>query len=148
MTNQYDNHSNWDLANYVAAVETKIALYTGERKDLLAEIARRFGERIAEDYAALKKQHGKITIKPRGATFTLEVDTRQTVKWDQTKLMDAGEKMKPEEAKHIIDVELSVSEKTYNALPPGDVKKALTDARTTKLSAPSIKVVFPTGEKS
>lgn len=142
----YHNNSAAQLAKQVVEIEADIALFTEERKALLAELAERFKVSFDEAYAKAAKSHGKVIVKE--PTYTLEVDIRQTVKWDQTKLMAAGEKMKPEEAKHIIDVELSVSEKTYNALPPGDVKKALTDARTTKLSAPSIKVVFPTGEKS
>lgn len=139
MTNKYDNVSDEKLATDIAGAETMIATYTEERKALLAEIARRYETVIAAGYVT--KSHGKVTHKL--ADFTLEVDTRQTVKWDQVKLAMAAEAMDPEAARHILSVELSVSEKTYNALPPGEIKKALTDARTTKLSAPSIKVVFP-----
>jgi hypothetical protein len=56
--------------------------------------------------------------------------------------------MKAEEARHIIDLEMSVSEKTYNALPPGDLKTALTDARTTKLSVPSLKIRFNSASRT
>lgn len=141
MTGNLHNVATDKLAADVRDLERDIEILTAERKALLAEIARRYDGQIAHVYKTANKQHGKVTVG--GDNFDVEVDTRQTVKWDQALLRAAGDTMKPEEAQHIIDVELSVSEKTYNALPPGDVKKALTDARTTKLSAPSIKVVFP-----
>lgn len=141
MTNKYDNLSDAKIAADIAELDGEIALFSEERKALLAELARRFEEKIKAAYEKAAKAHGKVTLRADG--FDVEIDTRQKVEWDQAKLNAAGEAMKPEEAQHILKLELSVSEKTYNALPPGDVKKALTDARTTTLQAPSIKVVFP-----
>lgn len=134
------------LAVDVRDLERDIEMLTAERKVLLAEIARRYEAEIAILYKAAGKQHGKVTV-PGLIRFGIEVDTRQTVTWDQAKLREAADTFKPEDAAQIFKVELSVPEKIYNALLDGDVKKALTDARTTKLSAPSIKVVFPTGDK-
>jgi hypothetical protein len=138
------------LARHLADLEAEIAILGAERKTFLAEIGRRFSDEIKAHYKEAGKEHGKITVPSHALRpFALEVETRQTVTWDQDKLNAAasdGELMSPEEAQHLIKVELSVAEKTYNALPPGPIKTALKAARTTKLSAPSIKVVFPKDE--
>jgi len=133
------------LARALVDVEAEIALLGAERKAILAELTRRFGDEIKGAYGKADKTHGKVTVKP-GSVFELDAEVRQTVEWDQAKLMAASsdaETITPEEAQHVIKVELSVPEKIYSALPPGKLKTALTDARTTKLSAPSLKVRFP-----
>ncbi len=157
-----DKWSDEDLAGMLRDRDDELARLGGERKAIMAELGRRFGDVIKAAYAKAEKSHGKLKIRPvaedaaavafggvkadDGASFDLEVEIRQSVDWDTSKLIAASsndELMTPEQAQHLFKVEMSVPEKTYNALPPGPLKQALTDARTTKLSAPTIKVVFP-----
>lgn len=141
MNDQITTVSGEKLARAMVDLDAELALLTAERKAIVAELMVRYAVAIDMAFDANKKTHGKVKVLE--GSLELEAEVRQTVEWDQAKLTAAGESMAPDEARHLLKVELSVPEKVYNALPPGDVKDALTTARTTKLSAPSIKVRFP-----
>jgi hypothetical protein len=142
-----ESWSDEDLAGMAQERKAEIDRLSGEHDTILGELGRRFKDGIEAAFKAANKDHGKVRYVPSGQCFELDAEVRQTVEWDQDALRKAADgdgegkpALTPEEAAHLIAVKLSVPEKKYGALPPGAAKDALTAARTTKLSKPTIKV--------
>lgn len=137
----------WTVDDLLGMYRERVAAVSPLQEDItviVGELQQRCGEKIKGAFTAADKTHGKVTLKldALGATEAggeLDAEVRQTVKWDQDKLKTAAEE-NPNDAPHIIEADLFVSENVYKALPPGKLKTALTAARTTKLSKPSLKI--------
>jgi hypothetical protein len=95
------------------------------------------GDFISE-MVSKEKSHGSISKEIDGIKLTYEV--KQTVSWDQNKLRALWESLPSEIGSNLIKTEFSVSEAVFkNQVDPALID-ALVDARTTKLSAPTIKL--------
>jgi hypothetical protein len=105
---------------------------------LEAELLQRTSGDFIAEMVQREKSHGSISKEIDGVKLTYEV--KQTVSWDQGKLRALWEALPPEISSKLIKTEYSVSEAMFqNQADPGLID-ALVDARTTKLSAPSIKL--------
>ena len=102
------------------------------------ELVMRTMSEFTKEMIAREKEHGSFSKTIDGVDLTYEV--KQTVSWDQPKLRTLWEALPREIGDKLIKTEFSVSEAIFkNQVDPGLID-ALVDARTTKLSAPSIKL--------
>lgn len=105
---------------------------------LEAELLQIVGGDFIQEMVSREKTHGSITKDFGGIKLSYEL--KQTVTWDQAKLRALWEALPAEIGSKLIKTEFSVSEAVFkNQVDPGLID-ALVDARTTKLSAPSIKI--------
>ena len=105
---------------------------------LEAELLQIVGGDFIQEMVSREKTHGSITKDFGGIKLSYEL--KQTVTWDQAKLRALWEALPAEIGSKLIKTEFSVSEATFkNQIDPALID-ALLDARTTKLSAPSIKI--------
>ena len=128
------------VAAYTAAIaetEAQIEEVENQLKLLKAELLAMVGEDLSAALAARGKEYGSVSMEIDGVSLTYEV--KQTVSWDQTKLQNLWQSLPLEVGDKHIDLKFSVSEKMYDACIDEAIKAALTDARTTKLSSPSVK---------
>ena len=128
------------VAAYTAAIaetEAQIEEVENQLKLLKAELLAMVGEDLSAALAARGKEYGSVSMEIDGVSLTYEV--KQTVSWDQTKLQNLWQSLPLEVGDKLIDLKFSVSEKMYDACIDEAIKAALTDARTTKLSSPSVK---------
>lgn len=128
------------VAAYTAAIaetEAQIEEIENQLKLLKAELLTMVGADLSSALAAKGKEYGSVSMEIDGVSLTYEV--RQTVSWDQTKLQNLWQSLPLEVGDKLIDLKFSVSEKMYDACIDEAIKAALTDARTTKLSSPSVK---------
>jgi hypothetical protein len=103
-----------------------------------AELLQRTAGDFISEMVSREKTHGSISKEIDGIKLTYDV--KQTVSWDQEKLRSLWEALPPEIGSKLIKTEFSVSEAVFkNQVDPGLID-ALVDARTTKLSAPTIKL--------
>lgn len=102
------------------------------------ELLQRTAGDFISEMVSREKTHGSISKEIDGIKLTYDV--KQTVSWDQDKLRSLWEALPPEVGSKLIKTEFSVSEAVFkNQVDPGLID-ALVDARTTKLSAPTIKL--------
>lgn len=89
----------------------------------------------------LKKKHGtfRVLLDPQHNIWAA-CNIRQSVVWDQDKLRALASKLSWEEAQHYFDIKLSMKETTYKAIPPGTLKLAIDDARTTTLGPIKVEI--------
>ena len=128
------------VAAYTAAIEkteAQIEEIENQLKLLKAELLTMVGADLSSALAAKGKEYGSVSVEIDGVSLTYEV--RQTVSWDQAKLQNLWQSLPLEVGDKLIDLKFSVSEKMYDACIDEAIKAALTDARTTKLSSPSVK---------
>lgn len=105
---------------------------------LESELLQIVGGDFIQEMVSREKTHGSITKDFGGIKLSYEL--KQTVTWDQAKLRALWEALPAEIGSKLIKTEFSVSEATFkNQIDPALID-ALLDARTTKLSAPSIKI--------
>ena len=105
---------------------------------LEAELLQIVGGDFIQEMVSREKTHGSITKDFGGIKLSYEL--KQSVTWDQAKLRALWEALPAEIGSKLIKTEFSVSEATFkNQIDPALID-ALLDARTTKLSAPSIKI--------
>ena len=105
---------------------------------LEAELLQIVGGDFIQEMVSREKTHGSITKDFGGIKLSYEL--KQTVTWDQAKLRALWEALPAEIGSKLIKTEFSVSEATFkNQIDPALID-ALLDARTTKLSAPLIKI--------
>ena len=105
---------------------------------LEAELLQIVGGDFIQEMVSREKTHGSITKDFGGIKLSYEL--KQSVTWDQDKLRALWEALPAEIGSKLIKTEFSVSEATFkNQIDPALID-ALLDARTTKLSAPSIKI--------
>jgi hypothetical protein len=85
-----------------------------------------------------EKTYGSVTKDFDGVKLTYDI--KQTVSWDQERLKALMENLPVEIGSKLIKTEYSVSEATFrNQVDPALID-ALLDARTTKLSKPTISI--------
>lgn len=107
-------------------------------KNVETEIIMRTMNEFIHEMISREKDYGSFSKTIDGVDLTYEV--KQSVSWDQDKLRSLWEALPPEIGNKLIKTEFSVSEAVFkNQVDPGLID-ALVDARTTKLSAPTIKL--------
>lgn len=129
------------LAAELEGIDDELVTLNADRKEIAAELVNRLRPEINQELERARKDHGKVTVRAVGGR-EFDVEVRQTVKWDsevlvsicKSGLVDAGEQAR------VFEMELHVPERVYNNLPDGEFKQAITKARTTKLSEPSLKL--------
>jgi len=85
-----------------------------------------------------EKTYGSVSKEFDGVKLTYDI--KQTVTWDQERLKALLENLPVEIGSKLIKTEYSVSEAVFkNQIDPALID-ALLDARTTKLSSPTVKV--------
>jgi len=109
-----------------------------KNKQLEAELLSLVEAPFLKEMEEREKPHGSISKEIEGIKLTYEV--KQTVTWDQERLQTLLENLPMDVGSKLIKIEYSVSEAVFkNQVDPGLID-ALIDARTTKLSAPAIKL--------
>jgi hypothetical protein len=91
-----------------------------------------------QEMVSREKTYGSVTKDFDGVKLTYDI--KQTVSWDQERLKALLENLPVEIGSKLIRTEYSVSEATFrNQIDPALID-ALLDARTTKLSKPTISI--------
>ena len=91
-----------------------------------------------QEMVSREKVHGSVSKEFDGVKLTYDI--KQTVTWDQDKLRNLMESLPTDIGSNLIKTEFSVSEAVFkNQIDPALID-ALLDARTTKLSSPTVKV--------
>jgi hypothetical protein len=121
-----------DTAKYL------VAYYKENQRVLENQLLAQVSAQFSEEMVSREKTHGSISKEIDGIKLTYEV--KQTASWDQGKLRALWESLPSEIGNNLIKTEFSVSEAVFkNQVDPALID-ALVDARTTKLSAPTIKL--------
>lgn len=105
------------------------------------EVASRYVPAFAALLAQQGKEAGSLTFERDG--FKMKGDVRKSVKWDGAKLQAIASGMDWPTASRLFKIEFGVSEATYKALIDEELRKRLDDARTVKLSTPSVSIIEP-----
>lgn len=132
------NHKIQHLVLQIEKNKEAIKTFREHNATLEAELLQLVGGDFIQEMVSREKTHGSITKDFGGVKLSYEL--KQTVTWDQAKLRALWEALPAEIGSKLIKTEFSVSEATFkNQIDPALID-ALLDARTTKLSAPSIKI--------
>lgn len=132
------NHKIQHLVLQIEKNKEAIKAFREHNATLEAELLQIVGGDFIQEMVSREKTHGSITKDFGGIKLSYEL--KQTVTWDQAKLRALWEALPAEIGSKLIKTEFSVSEATFkNQIDPALID-ALLDARTTKLSAPSIKI--------
>lgn len=132
------NHKIQHLVLQIEKNKEAIKTFREHNATLEAELLQIVGGDFIQEMVSREKTHGSITKDFGGIKLSYEL--KQTVTWDQAKLRALWEALPAEIGSKLIRTEFSVSEATFkNQIDPALID-ALLDARTTKLSAPSIKI--------
>lgn len=129
------------LPQLVQEIETSrmmIQHYKLNLQNAEAELLSRTAGDFIQEMVQREKTHGSISKEIDGIKLTYEI--KQTVSWDQDKLRTLWESLPSEMGGKLIKTEFSVSEANFKAQVDPGLIDALVDARTTKLSNPSIKL--------
>ena len=129
-------------------IEGMAALAASSKKDLQAELDRRFGLGHAAALKNMGKEYGTRTEVLIGG-LRLKADTRKgKTEWDQGKLWAFAADLTHEELEHYCKIELTPKEAVYKALEPkSNVKGVLADARTDHPSTGTTYTLLAEGEK-
>lgn len=106
-----------------------------------AEIASRYVPAFMDLLKQQGKDAGSITFVRDG--FKMKGEVRKSVKWDSAKLHQIAAGMDWPTVQRLFKIEFSVAEATYKALLDDELRRKLDEARTVKLSAPSVSVIEP-----
>ena len=91
-----------------------------------------------QEMVSREKTYGSVSKEFDGIKLTYDI--KQTVTWDQDKLRNLLESLPTDIGRNLIRTEFSVSEAVFkNQIDPALID-ALLDARTTKLSSPTVKI--------
>lgn len=132
------NHKIQHLVLQIEKNKEAIKTFREHNATLESELLQIVGGDFIQEMVSREKTHGSITKDFGGIKLSYEL--KQTVTWDQAKLRALWEALPAEIGSKLIKTEFSVSEATFkNQIDPALID-ALLDARTTKLSAPSIKI--------
>lgn len=131
-----------DLYDCLTASEAELFATKGRHVALLAEIGKRFTPNVRAAITLSGKPSGTFNTD-LGSGFTAKAEVSKKVEWDQDKLRALAGAMTLEEVFHYFKIEFSVPEAIYKALPPGELKKKIDAARTTKYGDPKITIVPP-----
>lgn len=103
-----------------------------------AELLQRTAGDFISEMVSRQKTHGSVSKEIDGIKLTYDI--KQSVSWDQDKLRSLWEALPPEIGSKLIKTEFSISEAVFKNQIDPNLIDALVDARTTKLSAPTIKL--------
>lgn len=131
-----------ELKDYGDALSRMVAESTGELKAFNAVVVERFGRDAAAAYEAEDKSSGTVRVKLADGVV-LRADTGKTVEWDQDKLMAIAAGMPWDAARHWFTFKVSMAEKRYDSLPPGDLLDRVTEARTVRYGTPRLVLERP-----
>jgi hypothetical protein len=126
------------LAALISATKQRIDIERSKLELLEKELVEKVSDVFASEMAAKQKTHGSVTGEIDGVKMTWEV--KQSVQWDQAKLRALWEALPIEVGNKLIETKFSVKESVFSAQVDPKLTEALKDARTTKLSYPSIKL--------
>lgn len=134
-----------ELLDYGAALSRMVAESAGDLKAFQAVVAERFGRDAAAAYEADDKMHGTVRVKLADG-IELKADTGKTVEWDQDKLMAIAGSMDWPTAQHWFQFKVTVPEKRFDSLPPGDLRDRIAEARTVKYGTPKLTLERPVAD--
>jgi len=127
-----------ELVSKMELNKATVSFLKEKNKQLEAELLSLVEAPFLKEMEEREKTHGSISKEIEGIKLTYEV--KQTVTWDQERLQTLLENLPMDVGSKLIKIEYSVSEAIFkNQVDPGLID-ALIDARTTKLSAPAIKL--------
>lgn len=132
------NHKIQHLVLQIEKNKEAIKTFREHNATLESELLQIVGGDFIQEMVSREKTHGSITKDFGGIKLSYEL--KQTVTWDQAKLRALWEALPAEIGSKLIKTEFSVSEATFKTQIDPALIDALLDARTTKLSAPSIKI--------
>lgn len=130
-----------ELARVRASLVEDMDTLKKELKDADAEVVRRIESAVDGAYKESNKQHGIVRFEFEGTKVVVEI--RKTVKWDQEDLTQISNKLPPEVAARVFEVELAIPEPVLEAMARTDLQlyTTLNTARTVKFSKPSIQKI-------
>jgi hypothetical protein len=110
-----------------------------------AALENAYGERIKDERASIGKDFGTVHI--HDGALHVAADTPKRVSWDQQQLAEIAKRIAEsgERVEDYIDIEYSVPESRFNALPPA-WRDGFAPARTVKHGKQSFKLSFDGGE--
>lgn len=110
-----------------------------------AALENAYGERIKDERASIGKDFGTVHIHDGALHVT--ADTPKRVSWDQQQLAEIAKRIAEsgERVEDYIDIEYSVPESRFTALPPA-WRDGFAPARTVKPGKQSFKLAFDGGE--
>lgn len=126
------------LAALISATKQRIDIERSKLELLEKELIDKVTDVFASEMEAKGKAHGSVTGEIDGIKMTWDV--KQTVSWDQGKLRKVWEALPVEIGDKLIETKFSVKEAVFKAQIDPAIIDALTEARTTKLSSPTIKL--------
>jgi ribosomal protein L9 len=126
------------IVERIEAVEAEIAAKEAELRELKSKLMQETHLEFLTAFTRSDKSHGSVTltIDDIPLTYTL----KQTVSWDQKALRELWESLPVEAGDKIIELKFSVPERVFNAITDDAILNSLIDARTTKLSQPTITI--------
>jgi hypothetical protein len=127
------------LLEMMAAAEERLDAEKIKIETLKAKLLEVVGPRFEAALAAKGKTYGSVVLEIDGSPLAYEI--RQTVTWDQDLLRGIWESLPNEIGDKLIELKFNVQEKMFAGCTDPTILDALTDARTTKLSAPTIKTI-------
>jgi len=140
-SNQPESFDSMPAADLVAYRDQQ-ARWIEEQQSVLnlanAALSGRFVDVATAQYAAKEKESGQLGFVHDGCAVKAGIS--KTVQWDGDALKAIASEMDWGLASHYFDISFKMSEKIYNALPPGELRDKVTAARTTKLGAMSLKI--------
>lgn len=126
------------LAALISATKQRIDIERSKLELLEKELIDKVTDVFTSEMEAKGKSHGSVTGEIDGIKMTWDV--KQTVSWDQAKLRKVWEALPVEVGDKLIETKFSVKEAVFKAQIDPAIIDALTEARTTKLSSPTIKL--------
>lgn len=141
---RFDNYSLAQIHQLQGATRDEIATQKVHLAELDAEIYRRFEKVGYYHLAELGKEGGSTTFDAGGEdglNFKVKASISKSVKWDGAALQKIASGMTWEEIQHYFKISFSMAEAIYKALPPGDLKKNVEAARTTKYADMKVELV-------
>lgn len=119
----------------IAAMRTHLK---AEEQALREELSRRFDRQAEDAFHHAGKEHGQISFPSDTDGLAVEAKIEQSVSWDSDKLMAVAATMPWEDVSRIFKIKMTMPEASYNALLNGELRTAVTAARTTKIKPVAI----------
>ena len=127
-----------ELTEEIESAKYWLEHYKEKQRLSEAELIARVSAQFSEEMVAREKTHGSISKEIDGVKLSWEV--KQTVSWDQEKLLSLRKALPLEMGERLITTKLSVSEAMFKNQTDDALIDALIDARTTTLSEPCVKI--------
>jgi hypothetical protein len=127
------NLSNLSLAELAEARYVEAAELSLSKQRLMAvddEIASRLAADADAAYLAAEKDTGKVTLGVEIPGYTAEASRTKKVIWDQKRMRAIAGSLAWDAAQHWLTFEIEMTEAKFKALPPGDLRTQIEEART------------------